>query len=84
MGSVFSGFIFTDEVMIKQIGFALAAGVLIDAFLIRMTLVPALMAILGRSVWWLPTWLDRVLPDLDIEGHRLAALPAPEPVMGPS
>jgi len=81
MGSVFSGFIFTDEVMIKQIGFALAAGILIDAFLIRMTLVPALMAILGRSVWWLPTWLDRVLPDLDIEGHRLAALPAPEPVM---
>lgn len=81
MGSVFSGFVFTDEVMIKQIGFALAAGILIDAFLIRMTLVPALMAILGRGVWWLPTWLDRVLPDLDIEGHRLAALPAPEPVM---
>ena len=81
MGSVFSGFVFTDEVMIKQIGFALAVGVLIDAFLIRMTLVPALMAILGRGVWWLPTWLDRVLPDLDIEGHRLATKPAPEPVM---
>ena len=71
MVAVFSGFIFTDELMIKQIGFALAGGVLIDAFLIRMTLVPAAMSIFGDKVWWLPRWLDRLLPDLDIEGDKL-------------
>jgi RND superfamily putative drug exporter len=71
MVSVFSGFIFSDDPMIKQFGFALAAGILIDAFLVRMTLVPALMSILGRSAWWLPRWLDRILPNLDVEGDRL-------------
>ena len=71
MVSVFTGFIFSADPTIKQFGLALAVGILIDAFLVRMTLVPALMAILGRHAWWLPRWLDRLLPNLDVEGDRL-------------
>ncbi len=71
MVSVFAGFILSDDSMVKQFGLALAVGILIDAFLIRMTLVPALMATLGRAAWWTPRWLDKVLPNLDIEGDRL-------------
>jgi RND superfamily putative drug exporter len=71
MVSVFSGFIFADDIMIKQVGFALAAGILIDAFIIRMTLVPAVMAVFNERVWWLPVWLQRTLPNLDVEGDRL-------------
>jgi RND superfamily putative drug exporter len=71
MVSIFAGFIFGDDVMIKQIGFALAAGIVIDAFVVRMTLVPAVMAVLGERAWWLPRWLDRLLPNLDVEGDRL-------------
>ncbi|MGD6965567.1 MMPL family transporter [Rossellomorea vietnamensis] len=71
MVSVFSGFIFTEDIMIKQIGFALAFGILIDAFLIRMIFVPAVMSMFGDKVWWLPKWLDKLLPNLDIEGEKL-------------
>ncbi len=73
MVSVFAGFIFSGDPMVKQFGLALATGILIDAFLVRLTLVPAVMAILDRSAWWLPRWLSRVLPDLDVEGDRLMA-----------
>ncbi len=55
--------------MIKQFGFALAVGVVIDAFLVRMTLVPAVMSLLDERAWWLPRWLDRLLPGVDIEGE---------------
>ena len=71
MVSVFAGFIFSTDPMIKQFGFALGVGVLVDALLVRMTLVPAVMALLGEHAWWLPRWLDRLLPDLDVEGDRL-------------
>lgn len=71
MISVFAGFIFNGDPMIKQIGFALAIAIAIDAFLVRMTLVPALMAMFGDRAWNLPGWLDRLLPDLDIEGDQL-------------
>ncbi|GII82155.1 membrane protein [Sphaerisporangium siamense] len=71
MISVFAGFVFTSDPIIKSIGFALAVGVFIDAFVVRMTLVPAVMSLLGRAAWWLPRPLDRALPDLDIEGERL-------------
>lgn len=71
MASIFSGFIFGDEVMIRQIGFALAVGVAIDAFVVRMTFVPAVIAALGEKTWWLPRWLDRLLPNLDVEGDKL-------------
>ncbi|MFC8763203.1 MMPL family transporter [Streptomyces sp. NPDC057193] len=71
MTSVFSGFIAEDNDFVKMIGFGLAAAVLFDAFVVRMALVPALFALLGRSAWWLPKWLDRLLPDIDVEGERL-------------
>jgi RND superfamily putative drug exporter len=71
MIAVFSGFILANDVVIKSIGFALAFGVLVDAFFVRMTLVPAILALLDRRAWWLPKWLDRRLPNLDIEGEKL-------------
>ncbi|WP_245818639.1 MMPL family transporter [Haloechinothrix alba] len=71
MVSVFAGFIFSDEDMIKSMGFALAFGVLIDAFVVRMTIIPALMSVFGRATWWMPRLLARILPDADIEGERL-------------
>ncbi|MBD3785202.1 MAG: MMPL family transporter, partial [Micrococcales bacterium] len=72
MTSVFLGFAFSHLVMVRPIGFGLAVGVLIDAFLVRMTLTPAVMHLLGERAWWMPRWLDRLLPDLDVEGLRLA------------
>ncbi len=71
MVSVFGGFIFSDSTIIRSFGFGMAFGVLIDAFVVRMLLMPALMHLLGRSAWWLPRWLDRVLPNVDIEGASL-------------
>ncbi len=71
MTSVFAGFIFSHLTMVRPLGFALAFGVLIDAFVVRMTIVPAVMHLLGRSAWWLPRWLDRIMPDMDVEGARL-------------
>ncbi|MGW4875596.1 MMPL family transporter [Streptomyces sp. NPDC004262] len=77
MVAVFGGFVFNHDPIIKSIGFALAFGVLVDAFVVRMTLVPAAMALLGRRAWGLPGVLDRITPDVDIEG---AKLPSPVPV----
>ncbi|PDP88597.1 RND transporter [Glycomyces fuscus] len=71
MISVFGGFVFSHSVMISSIGFALAFGVLIDAFVVRMALIPALMHLAGDAAWWLPRWLDRILPDIDVEGASL-------------
>jgi RND superfamily putative drug exporter len=71
MIGVFGAFSQGDNVIIKSIGFGLAVGVLADAFLVRMMIVPALMAIVGRHMWSLPRWLDRILPNLDIEGQAL-------------
>ncbi|MFF2460945.1 MMPL family transporter [Streptomyces mirabilis] len=81
MTSVFAAFLTSDSTMLKQIAFALAAGVLLDAFVIRMTFVPAVLALTRHAAWWLPKWLERRLPDLDIEGDRLGPAPAvPESV----
>ncbi|WP_029430577.1 MMPL family transporter [Blastococcus sp. URHD0036] len=71
MGSVFGGFILGHDATVKSIGFALAFGVLVDAFVVRMAIVPAVMTLLGDRAWWLPRWLDRALPDVDIEGAAL-------------
>jgi RND superfamily putative drug exporter len=71
MFAVFASFVHIDDVTVKAIAFGLAVGVLVDAFVVRMTLVPAVLALVGRSAWWLPRWLDRALPDLDVEGARL-------------
>ena len=72
MVSVFGGFIYAEMTMARSIGFGLAVGVLLDAFLVRMTFTPAVMTLLGDRAWWLPRWLDRLLPDLDVEGSKLA------------
>ncbi len=82
MVSVFSGFILGNDPTIKSIGFALAFGVAIDAFVVRMAIVPAAMALLGNRAWYLPRWLDRVLPNVDIEGAALER-PVPSPAGGP-
>jgi RND superfamily putative drug exporter len=71
MTSVFAGFVLAESILIQSIGFALAVGVAVDAFVVRMTLVPALMSLLGRSAWWLPRWLNRILPNVDVEGEKL-------------
>lgn len=71
MVSVFAGFIFSGDPMVKQLGTALALGILIDAFVVRLTLVPAIMSFLGKAAWWLPSWLNKILPNLDVEGHAL-------------
>ncbi|MCQ9183740.1 MMPL family transporter [Streptomyces sp. IBSBF 2953] len=71
MMAVFGGFITASEAIIKTIGFGLASAVLFDAFIVRMAIVPAVLALLGKKAWWLPKWLDRVLPDVDVEGEGL-------------
>lgn len=69
MVAVFAGFVSNHDATIQSIGFGLAFGILIDAFLVRMTIVPAVMTLLGKSAWWLPRWLDRILPHVSIEGE---------------
>ncbi|MFB8032266.1 MMPL family transporter [Streptomyces sp. NPDC056004] len=90
MIAVFAGFIGMSESMIKMMGVGLAVAVFFDAFVVRMTLVPAVLALLGDRAWWLPKWLAKVVPQVDVEGEKLshggpsapasAAEPAPDPV----
>jgi RND superfamily putative drug exporter len=86
MISVFGAFILGDDVTIKMFGVGLSVAVLLDATLVRLVLVPATMSLLGSANWWLPRWLDRILPNLDLEGGRTGAeghvhpLPDLEPV----
>jgi putative drug exporter of the RND superfamily len=75
MISVFAGFILPTDPIVKSIGVAFATGILIDAFLIRMTLIPALMSVMDRHAWWMPRWLDRLVPNVDIEGASLERQP---------
>ncbi|MBP0456415.1 MMPL family transporter [Streptomyces montanisoli] len=75
MIAVFAGFVTLDDAIVKPIAFALAFGVLVDAFVVRLTLVPAVLSLVGRAGWWLPKWLARILPAVDIEGRGLPALP---------
>lgn len=83
MIAVFAGFIGMNDSMIKMMGVGLAAAVFFDAFVVRMTVVPAVLALLGHRAWWLPKWLDRVVPRVDVEGEKLhsaaPAEPRPEP-----
>ncbi|MGW4248679.1 MMPL family transporter [Nocardia sp. NPDC004722] len=76
---VFASFVPTDDALIKPIAFALAVGVLVDAFAVRLTLVPAVLALLGRRAWWLPRGLDRVLPTLNLEGPQEEPQDGPQP-----
>ncbi|ANS62501.1 integral membrane protein [Streptomyces lincolnensis] len=79
MIAVFAGFIGESDSMIKMIGFGLASAVLFDAFVVRMAIVPAVLALLGDKAWWLPKWLDRLLPNVDVEGEALTRHPQAEP-----
>ena len=81
MISVFLSFVFGGEPTIKMMGLGLATAVFVDATIIRMILVPATMRLLGDANWWMPRWLDRMLPNLDIEGE--SKLP-PEEFEGPA
>ncbi|MGY1981965.1 MMPL family transporter [Nocardia gipuzkoensis] len=74
MISVFGSFLMETDVTAKSMGFALAVGVLLDAFVVRMVLIPSLLVIMGKWSWWMPKWLDRILPDIDVEGTKLREL----------
>jgi RND superfamily putative drug exporter len=71
MFCVFSTFVLGDDRLLKLFGLGLAVAVLVDATLVRLVLVPATMELLGDRNWWIPKWLDRILPRLDVEGHHL-------------
>jgi RND superfamily putative drug exporter len=73
---VFLGFVAGEDPIIKMMGLGLAVAVLVDATIVRMLLVPASMRLLGDANWWFPRWLDRLLPNLDVEGT--SGLPDPE------
>ena len=76
MVSVFAAFIVSDNIVVKMLGLGLAVSVLIDATVVRLLMVPAVMTLLGRHAWWMPRWLDRVMPHIDAEGTKAEARPA--------
>ena len=79
MTAVFGGFLLGDQPVVKMVGLALAVAVLLDATVIRLILVPSTMVMFNRANWWLPAWLDRILPNVDIEGEKLLdGLEAPD------
>ncbi len=82
MVAVFIGFALDADPTVKMMGVGMAVAVLIDATVVRLVLVPATMTLLGRANWWLPTWLDRILPRLDVDGHE-PAVPTPQPESKP-
>lgn len=73
MAAVFGGFALSPSSLVGSIALALAVGVVADAFVVRMVLVPAALALLGEAAWWTPRWLDRLLPRIDVEGSALEA-----------
>jgi RND superfamily putative drug exporter len=76
---VFGSFLLESEQVIKLFGLGLAVAVLLDATVVRMLLVPATMELLGNKNWWLPRWLGRILPKIDVEGVTVVPEPTPEP-----
>ncbi|HMG64325.1 MAG TPA: MMPL family transporter, partial [Streptosporangiaceae bacterium] len=86
MVSVFAAFILSNNIVVKMLGLGLAVSVLVDATIVRLLLVPAVMTLLGTHAWWLPRWLDRLLPHIDTEGESApptAAAPGPRPARNP-
>ncbi|WP_067599112.1 MMPL family transporter [Nocardiopsis listeri] len=84
MASIFAGFAFSPDPMSAPLGLGLTVGVLIDAFVVRLLLVPALLHLCGPAAWYLPKWLDRILPDVDVEGAALERPQAPRALDGPA
>lgn len=88
MAAVFGGFALSPSSLVAAIALALTVGVVADAFIVRMIFVPAVLSLLGRAAWWIPRWLDRVLPRIDVEGTALdddaaASISEPEPAAAP-
>jgi len=73
MVAVFAGFMLAPDPIIKSMGFALTFGIVFDAFVVRMAIVPAVMKLMGNAAWYLPKWLDRILPNIDVEGTSIQA-----------
>ena len=71
MISVFASFVLGDDPIIKMFGVGLAVAILIDATVVRMIIVPAVLTLLGDRAWWFPAWLDRITPNVDVEGEAL-------------
>jgi putative drug exporter of the RND superfamily len=78
---VFLGFVTNPSPFVKMIGLGLATAIVIDATVVRMVLVPATMALMGRANWWLPGWLDRLLPHLGQESDPVPPTPEPVPAL---
>ncbi|MGH8866392.1 MAG: hypothetical protein ACRDYU_00165 [Actinomycetes bacterium] len=79
MTVVFLSFVADPSPFVKMIGLGLATAIALDATLVRMVLVPATMALLGRANWWLPGWLDRLMPHVNLNDDELPPTPDPEP-----
>jgi RND superfamily putative drug exporter len=71
MAGVFLGFVTQDDIIGKMFGLGLGLAILIDVLIVRMVIAPAVVTLLGDRAWWLPPWLDRVLPNVSLEGRRL-------------
>jgi RND superfamily putative drug exporter len=80
---VFASFMLSPDATTKSLGFAFAFGIAVDAFVVRMTIVPAALVLLGRSAWWLPRWLDRLVPRVDVEGEGLRVIDEAERTLQP-
>jgi RND superfamily putative drug exporter len=80
MISVFASFMLAPDTTSKMMGFALAAAVFFDAFIIRMIVVPAVIALMGDKAWWMPAWLEKIVPNVDIEGAAIREIPIDETV----
>jgi RND superfamily putative drug exporter len=74
MVCVFGAFVLGNDRQLKLFGLGMAVAVLVDATIVRMILVPATMELLGSRNWWMPAWLDRILPRIEVEGHRPEAV----------
>ena len=83
MCTFFLSFVLGDNIIIKLFGIGFASAIFIDATLIRLVIVPSTMELLGDANWWLPRWLDRILPHLDVEGPHAEVLPPPDDVREP-
>jgi RND superfamily putative drug exporter len=73
MAVVFAGFASSTMAIAASIAFGLVVGVIADVFIVRLVLMPAMLSVLGESAWWMPKWMDRIIPNIDIEGHALEA-----------
>lgn len=69
MAAVFLSFVLGDMRMIQMLGFGLGVAILVDAFIVRLLLVPAVMTLVGEKGWWMPKWLDKILPTINVEGE---------------